>query len=99
MLDQIKNFSQYDVNCASYVLWIVCLQMILLMKIENLNVDQFLHRCGIEVWTKPVSDQIVLNQTLYFTKLQQVRDRATGVEPIWFNLGFVKSHSKMYSIM
>ena len=89
MLDQIKNFSQYDVNCESYVLWIVCL----LIKIENLN------RCGIEASTKPVSDQIVSNQTLYFTKLQQVRDRATGVEPIWFNLGFVKSHSKMYSIM
>ena len=54
--------------------------------------DQFFHRCGIEASTKPGLDQIVSDQTLYFTKLQKVRDRVTGVELIWSNLGFVKGH-------
>ena len=64
--------------------------MILLIKIENLSMDQFFHRCGIEASTKPGLDQIVSGQTLYFTKLQKVRDRVTGIELIWSNLGFVK---------
>ena len=66
--------------------------MILLIKIENLSMDQFFHRCGIEASTKPGLDQIVSDQTLYFTKLQKVRDRVTGIELIWSNLGFVKGH-------
>jgi len=53
--------------------------MILLIKIDNLSVDQFFHRCGIETSTKPGLDQIVSDQTLYFTKLQKVWDRVTGV--------------------
>ena len=59
MLDQIKNFSLYDVNCANFILWIECLQMILLIKIDNFSMDQFFHRCGIEASTKPGLDQIV----------------------------------------
>lgn len=57
--------------------------MILLIKIDNLNVDQFFHRCGIEASTKPGLDQIVQDQTLYFTKLHKVRNRVTGIELIW----------------
>ena len=60
MLDQIKNFSLYDVNCANFILWIECLQMIyLLIKIDNFSMDQFFYRCGIETSTKPGLDQIV----------------------------------------
>ena len=67
--------------------------MILLIKIDNLSADQFFHRCGIEASTKPGLDQIVSDQTLYFTKLHKVRDRVTGVEPIWSNLGFVNKRA------